>query len=61
MVKSVTITFILGTYFLRNSLVFIFERERDCKWRRDRGSETGSVVTADSPMWGSNSQTEIMT
>ena len=38
-------------------------KEREREWGRgreqegDRGSEAGSVLTAESPMWGSNSRT----
>ena len=45
-------------------IMFIyFERERQSmSWggaerEEDRGSEAGSVLTAESPRWGSNSQT----
>ena len=41
-------------------MLFIFERERERESRGgveregDRGSEAGSVLTAQSPMWGLN-------
>ena len=43
--------------------MFIFEREREsvseggAESEGDRGSEAGSVLTADNPMHGSNSKT----
>ena len=46
--------------FLKNVL-FIFERESTSRGgaetEEDRGSKVGSVLTATSPMWGSNSWT----
>ena len=52
--------------------MFIFERERGRGRGRERerererekgyrGPEAGSVLTAESPMWGLNSNREIMT
>ena len=50
-----TILIILYFYYF----LFIFERERAEEGQRegDRGSEVGSVLTSENPMWGSNLQT----
>ena len=48
--------------FFKNLSLFIFKRERECvsgaqaEREGDRRSEAGSVLTAESLMWGSNPQ-----
>ena len=53
---------------MRSNLFFLyafiyFEREKEQAGEEqregDRGSEEGSILTAESPMWGLNSQTAI--
>ena len=50
-----------ATSFFFNVYFFIFEGESmsrgGAEREGDRGSEADSVLTAESPMWGSNSQT----
>ena len=45
--------------------IFIFERDRECREgqrERDTESQAGSALSAQSPMWGSNSwNCEIIT
>ena len=47
----------LNIFFFFNVWERAEVRGEQREWEGDRGSEVGSAQTADSPMWGSNSQT----